>query len=106
MHEAASGAATLPIAAEHDVDLLLTDVVMPKMAGRQLAELLKADQPRLAVLYMSGYAQNILGPERVLDDGVALIQKPFDEPALLQSVDDALTAGAEDAIGLDAALAR
>jgi hypothetical protein len=54
------------------------------------------------VLYMSGYAQNILGPQRALDDGVALIQKPFNEITLLHSVHEAITAGVRGAIGPDA----
>jgi PAS domain S-box-containing protein len=92
--EAASPAEAIAFGADADadIDLLLTDVVMPKMSGRQLADHLTALRPRLRVLYMSGYAQGVLGPQRELDDGVAIIQKPFNEIAILRSVRDAITA--------------
>ena len=91
--EATSGAEAIAIAARHHIDLLLTDVVMPLMGGRELATLLLADHPGLPVLYMSGYAPSMLGPHGVLDDDVALVQKPFNEVTLLHGVHQALTAG-------------
>jgi CheY-like chemotaxis protein len=89
--EAATGAEAISVAADNEIDLLLTDVVMPKMSGRELAEHLRISRPDLPVLYMSGYAQGLFGPLRALDEGVALIPKPFNERALLQSVHDTLT---------------
>ncbi|MEY2459799.1 MAG: hypothetical protein QOG30_1629, partial [Acidimicrobiaceae bacterium] len=89
--EAATGAEAISVAADNEIDLLLTDVVMPKMSGRELAEHLRISRPDLPVLYMSGYAQGVFGPLRVLDEGVALIPKPFNERALLQSVHNTLT---------------
>ena len=97
--EAASAADAISIAAVRAVDLLLTDVVMPTMTGDVLAAALRVDRPTLAVLYMSGYAQNVLGAQRSLDDGVGLIQKPFGEIALLRGVHEALTAGGRPALG-------
>jgi PAS domain S-box-containing protein len=97
--EAASAADAISIAATRAVDLLLTDVVMPTMTGDVLAGVLRVDRPALAVLYMSGYAQNVFGAQRSFDDGVGLIQKPFGEVTLLRGVHDALTAGRQEAIG-------
>jgi PAS domain S-box-containing protein len=71
-------------------DLLLTDVVMPEMSGRALAELIRTTNPAQRVLYMSGYSDGLLGSTRGLDPGVALIQKPFSERALLQAVREVL----------------
>ena len=59
------------------IDLLLTDVVMPKMNGRDLAALLMAGQPGLKCLFMSGYTANIITHQGVLDANTNFIQKPF-----------------------------
>jgi FixJ family two-component response regulator len=66
--------------------LLLTDLVMPGISGLDLAERVREICPEVAVLFMSGYSQDMLGPKRILDEGVALIQKPFTEQALLGKV--------------------
>ena len=83
---AASGHDALGILETHTCDLLLTDVIMPQMSGRDLVNRVHATQPNLPILYMSGYSQGVLGPQRALDDSVALIQKPFGELALLEKV--------------------
>ena len=59
------------------VDLLMTDVVMPEMNGRVLAEHLLVLYPHLKCLFMSGYTANAIFHRGVLDDGVHFIQKPF-----------------------------
>jgi signal transduction histidine kinase/HAMP domain-containing protein len=72
------------------VDLLLTDVIMPGMNGRELHRRLSADIPGLKVLYMSGYSENVIADQGMLYEGVEFIQKPFSVRALLQKVRQAL----------------
>ena len=73
-------------AAGEPVDLLLTDVVMPGMNGRLLAERLTGAFPRLKVLFMSGYTENAVAPRGVVEKGTAFIQKPFGADDLLARV--------------------
>jgi CheY-like chemotaxis protein len=82
----------LELATHHrgTIDLLLTDVVMPYMHGPELAERIAASQPEIRVLYMSGYAQPMLGDGGTLKEGVLLLEKPFTEPVLLAKVEQAL----------------
>ncbi|MBE0585393.1 MAG: PAS domain S-box protein [Desulfofustis sp.] len=68
------------------IDLLLTDVVMPGINGRQLYEQLLATIPTLRVLYMSGYTDNIIAHKGVITPGLAFIQKPFSVKALTGKV--------------------
>ncbi len=74
------------------VDLLITDVVMPKMNGKDLYEKLKSVKPDLKVLYMSGYTANAIVHHGVLDEGVQFISKPFKISELSNKVRDALRA--------------
>jgi PAS domain S-box-containing protein len=77
--EAADGAVAMQIAVAHDkvIHLLLTDVIMPGLNGRELAQRICEIRPNVKVLYMSGYTENMIGHDGVLDDGVRLLQKPF-----------------------------
>jgi PAS domain S-box-containing protein len=72
------------------VDLLLTDVVMPQMGGRELAEHLARKSPRLKVLYMSGYADGALTHRGVLDPGTRIVGKPFSATELTRKVREVL----------------
>ncbi|MFC7530065.1 ATP-binding protein [Actinoplanes sp. GCM10030250] len=75
--------------AEHatgPIHLLLTDVIMPQMLGKELATTIRELYPATRVLYMSGYAQPVLATQGTLDPGVTLVEKPFSETTLLDRV--------------------
>jgi PAS domain S-box-containing protein len=82
------GPEALRVAAEHegDIDLLLSDVVMPQMPGPELARQLVEQRPGVRVLLMSGFAQPILDSGGHLDEGTVLMEKPFSGPVLLAKV--------------------
>jgi PAS domain S-box-containing protein len=90
--EAEDGAAALQIAAGHQgpIDLLLTDVIMPGMNGRELARRVVAQRPDVRVVYMSGYTENAIGHNGTIDVGINLLQKPFSLPALKDKVREVL----------------
>ncbi len=90
--EAEDGAAALQIVEGHKgpIDLLLTDVVMPGMNGRELALHITAERSAIRVLYMSGYTENAIGHNGMLDAGINLLQKPFSLPALKDKVREVL----------------
>jgi two-component system, cell cycle sensor histidine kinase and response regulator CckA len=99
--EAGAYEEAISLADTHDFDLLLTDSVMPEMSGRMLAERVKELRPDRPVLYMSGYSPGVLGPHRILEDGAALIQKPFNQRELLEKVHAALTTHSSPSAGPD-----
>jgi two-component system cell cycle sensor histidine kinase/response regulator CckA len=82
----ASGKEALAVAEHGRFDLLLTDVVMPDMNGRELADRLLALQPDVAVLYTSGYTADVIGHHGVLDEGQEFVGKPYSPEALAQKV--------------------
>jgi PAS domain S-box-containing protein len=86
--EAGSGAEALKVAAAHasELDMLLTDVVMPQMSGVELAGRLTASDPLLRVLYMSGYTEDTLGQRGVLSPETAFLSKPFTPAVLVEAV--------------------
>jgi PAS domain S-box-containing protein len=72
------------------IDLLLTDVVMPHMLGKELADSARAMYPGMRVLFMSGYAEPVLSNKGTLEPGIVLVEKPFSEATLLAQVRDVL----------------
>ena len=92
--EAADGAVAMQIAVAHErvIHLLLTDVIMPGMNGRELAQRISEIRPNVKVLYMSGYTENVIGHNGMLDDGVRLLQKPFTLRDLKSKVREVLDA--------------
>ena len=92
---APSGADALALAAQHGatIHLLLTDVVMPGMSGRDLADRLTAQRPGIRVLYISGYTDNAIVRHGMLEPGLAYLQKPFRPDALVRKVREVLDAG-------------
>lgn len=85
---AADGPEALALAEARDrpIDLLVADVVMPRMGGPALAKRLLARQPSLKVVFISGYADEAIGDRRVLEEGASFLQKPFTLDALLSKV--------------------
>ena len=75
-----------------DIHLLMTDVVMPEMNGRDLARELQTLYPNLKCLFMSGYTADVIAHHGVLDEGVCFLQKPFSLRELADKVREALTA--------------
>jgi len=92
--EAADGAVAMQIAVAHDktIHLLLTDVIMPGMNGRELAQRISEIRPNVKILYMSGYTENVIGHNGMLDAGVTLLQKPFNLRDLKSRVREVLDA--------------
>jgi PAS domain S-box-containing protein len=82
----------LRLAAGRRLDLLVTDVVMPTMNGRQLAERLLTDQSDLKVLYISGYTDDAVIARGVIEAGTAFLQKPFGADQLAQKIREVLDA--------------
>jgi PAS domain S-box-containing protein len=92
--EAEGSAAAIVIAGRHagPIHLLLTDVIIPGMDGRSLAEALRAQRPGLRVLFMSGYADKAIVHHGVLDPSVAYLAKPFTTEAVARKVREVLDA--------------
>ncbi len=97
--EARHGAEALEISNRHagTIHLLVTDVVMPQMSGRELAQRLATLRPELKVLYMSGYTDDAIVRHGVLASGIAFLSKPFTPDALALKVREVLDGVADGA---------
>ncbi len=93
IYEVPDGLEALRMVQDHPdrkIDLLLTDVVMPGMSGKELADRLKVSKPDLKVLFISGYTDDAIVHHGVLDKGVNFVQKPFTPEALAKKVREVL----------------
>jgi signal transduction histidine kinase/DNA-binding NarL/FixJ family response regulator len=90
--EATHGAAALAIAEREEctIHLLLTDIVMPTMSGRDLVDRIRVTHPEMKVIFMSGYTDNAIVHHGVLEEGTAFVQKPFTPETLLLKIRDVL----------------
>ena len=83
------------LAREHseEIDLLLTDVIMPVMNGREVATQISSITPNIKTLFMSGYTSNVIAHHGVLDEGIMFVQKPLELINLAKKIREALTQG-------------
>ena len=84
------------------IRLVVTDVIMPQMGGKMMAEWLKATYPDLKVLYTSGYTDDALAEHGVLEPGVAFLPKPYTPATLSRTVRELLDDEGESVTGLNA----
>ena len=93
--EAQDGGEALQVCEKHrgPIHLLVTDVVMPGMSGRELAVRLAGRRPEMKVIYMSGYTDEGIVQHGVLEEGILYLQKPFSLDALARAVRMGLEAG-------------
>jgi two-component system, cell cycle sensor histidine kinase and response regulator CckA len=80
--------------ADEPIDLLITDIVMPRMGGRELAERLMQERPGMQVLFTSGYTDDMVGRQDLVNSGAAFLQKPYTPTVLWTKVRGLLDAGA------------
>ena len=99
---AASPSEAIRLAEQHPgtIHLLMTDVIMPEMNGRDLASHLLARHPGLKRLFMSGYTADVIAHHGVLEEGIHFLQKPFTIPVLAEHVRHALGDGLREALPL------
>jgi nitrogen-specific signal transduction histidine kinase/CheY-like chemotaxis protein len=89
---AENGAEAIELAEHEDrpIHLLLTDVVMPGMSGREVASYLTAKRPDMRVIFMSGYTNDVIAHHGVLDSGISFIEKPFSQETLMRKLREVL----------------
>ncbi len=95
VYEASNGAAALNLITEQkpEIDLLVTDLIMPEMNGKELADKLKGILPSVKILFCSGYSENLIVSEAPLSEGVNFMPKPYSANALAKKVRDILNTG-------------
>jgi YesN/AraC family two-component response regulator len=88
--EAKSGAEAIQVAGEHKgpIALLMTDVVMPGMSGRALAEQIAERRPGIKILYVSGYPDQTIARHGVLESNMHFLQKPFSAESLKRKLEE------------------
>jgi two-component system cell cycle sensor histidine kinase/response regulator CckA len=93
--EAVNGEEGLRLARQHDgkIDLVLTDVVMPVMGGKEMADALRTSHPDTKVLFASGYSEDAMGHHGVLRPGIVFLQKPYMTATLVRKVREVLDEG-------------
>ena len=91
----------MQVAREHqgEIELLVTDVVMPEMNGRDLAKNVLSLYPEIKRLFMSGYTAEVIAHQGILEEGVAFIQKPFSVEEMVSKVRQVLDSGAHGSLG-------
>jgi len=96
---AANGRDAVAVASSYPggIDLLVTDVIMPEMPGKEAAERIRAVCPSVQVLFMSGYTEGLLSDHGVLEAGINLIEKPFTEKSLLAKLREVIALAADQA---------
>jgi CheY-like chemotaxis protein len=106
--EAGDGTAAMQFSYAHEgpIQLLLTDVIMPGMTGRELANRLSQLRPEMKVLYMSGYTENAVGHNGLLEAGIILLQKPFTLPTLKEKVREVLDTALPQEVPMSARFAN
>jgi len=87
-------AKALSLAAEHDgeIDLLITDVIMPSMNGHDLSDRLSELRPAIKLLFISGFTADVIAQRGILDDGMNFLSKPFGRDVLARKVREVLDA--------------
>jgi DNA-binding response OmpR family regulator len=95
--EASGGQAALALARScpEKIDLVITDVIMPEMTGKQLADELKLLCPGARILYMSGYSGDVLARRGILDADISYLAKPFSPGSLCESVREILSGSSD-----------
>lgn len=90
--EAPNGGEALRLATEYvgPIHLMVTDLVMPEINGRRLAERMATVRPNMRVLYMSGHTASVVAPLGILEPGVAFLQKPFSPDMLARRIREVL----------------
>ncbi|HEY3307506.1 MAG TPA: PocR ligand-binding domain-containing protein [Desulfuromonadaceae bacterium] len=93
VHPVCAPAEAIDFCEDHDhvIDMILSDVVMPGMSGREMIEKIEAGRPGIKVLYMSGYTSDIISQKGVLEEGMHFIQKPFDANGLSNKIKQVLS---------------
>ena len=97
---AAGGPEALQVAEQYDrpIHLLLTDVIMPFMSGRELAEIVTSRRSEIRIVFMSGYSDNLLSTHQILDTKHKLLRKPFSLESLGQYIREVLESNGQTAV--------